>query len=78
MSMNTEVIPGSPLYKQKYSEKDAQYKTDLKLISAMCLQGLLANPIRNGYTEKEESALAIRCAKELLTQLKTIQNGETK
>lgn len=43
--------------------------TKLELISAMCLQGLVANSERAGYAEKQESALAIRCAKELIKQL---------
>jgi len=72
MSMNTEVIPGSPLYSQKYTVKKAEYKADLKLISAMCLQGILSYPFRQNEPYEntfERVSSAMEHAKELLKQL---------
>ena len=68
MNQNTEVIPGSPLY-QKYSKsnKEAQYKDDLKLISAMCLQTMLG--CQDGFDKETRTKYAIESAKELLKQL---------
>jgi len=72
MNPNTEVIPGSPLYSQKGNDKDAQYKADLKLISAMCLQGVLSYPFRQSQPYEntfERVSSAMEHAKELLKQL---------
>lgn len=72
MSMNTEVIPGSPLYSQKYTVKKAEYKADLKLVSAMCLQGILSYPFRQNEpypSTFDRVSSAIEHAKELLKQL---------
>ena len=77
MKSNTEVIPGSPLYSDKGNDKEAQYKADLKLISAMCLQGILSYPFRQNEPYEntfERVSSAIKHAKELLKQLEA-DNG---
>ena len=43
--------------------------TKLELMSAMCLQGMLANPNRDNYDRINDATMAIYSAKELLKQL---------
>jgi len=68
---NTEVIPGSPLYSHESKIKTGEYYADLKLISAMCLQGILAAGAKKDeyIDEVEHCENAILHAKELLKQL---------
>ena len=59
--------------KHVYADGDVSYRsglTKLELISAMCLQGILSNPVLVGSWTIEHSAkMAIEHAKELLKQL---------
>lgn len=66
INQNTEVIPGSPLYQHKSKYK---YQEDLKLISSMCLQGMLNT--FDLLTYEQRAKYAIAQAKELLKQLET-------
>jgi len=54
-----------------HKETFATYQglTKLELISAMCLQGLLANTNRDSYDKMNDALMAIYSAKELLKQL---------
>ena len=64
MTENDSAYPYNP---EIYNEQRGL--TKLELISAMCLQGLLANTNRDSYDKMNDALMAIYSAKELLKQL---------
>lgn len=67
--MKSRFLPISPIYNNGVVDEKYSGLTKLELISAMALQGVIANPAYHSFQPDEFAKFAIKCADELLNQL---------